>query len=67
MLPAFEVGGAHSVVRNSTAANKAIVFFTVQSPFKVELHRDNVLLAALLPDNQRNVFFPKAYRGRIRK
>jgi hypothetical protein len=64
---AFDFGGAHSVVRNSTAANKAIVFFTVQSPFKVELHRDNVLLAALLPDNQRNVFFPKAYRGRIKE
>jgi hypothetical protein len=41
------------------AARKARDFFTVQSPFKVELHRDNVLVTRRLPDHRRNLRFPE--------
>jgi hypothetical protein len=46
--------GAHNVAKNSTAANKAIVFFTVQGPFRTGFARDNVLIAGLLPDHRGN-------------
>lgn len=51
---AFKVG-TQSELRNSTAANNTRVFFTVQSPFNVGLHRDNVLSAAIRPGHRSNV------------
>jgi hypothetical protein len=58
MASAF-IFGVYNELRNNTAANKAKVFFTVRNPFKMGLHRDNVLSGALLPDHRGNVRFPK--------
>jgi hypothetical protein len=59
-IPSAMRVGAHNVARNSTAANKAIVFFTVQSPFRTGFDRDNVLFAGLVPDHRGNGGFSKS-------
>jgi hypothetical protein len=58
-LPSAFRRGAVKVVRNSTAAKNASVFFTMQSSFSMELHRDNVRNGARLPDYARNCSFSK--------
>jgi hypothetical protein len=58
-LPSAIKLGTQKVDKNSTAANKEMVFFTVQSPFQTGFDRDNVLSATKVPDHQRNVILPK--------